>query len=352
MNAATKPRSMQKNQDPCASARRVPAAHQGGPDQARALREGLAAFALAAARGELDLLLPSPAGALVAGGRGHFHLGAELFLQLAGRTDFEFPNARLALAAGQAMVVPAQVLHDERVQGEGPAPEQAFRNIVVYADAVAVSCHLAHEAWPGLPDILHLEARHHAQSAPIQSWLAEAARLGGPTAGATRSGWPMVQARALVGAAIAGVLRVLDEPDPADPARTAEPALLSRVRMLIQNQLGEHTLSVRQLAGQCGCTADHLSHLVRRHTGEHLAALISRLRMERAARLLADSTLSGKEIAWACGFAGPSYFIRTFRSHFGMTPQAWRAAAGTDSASHGLLSYTTQRPMPTPRTAP
>jgi AraC-like DNA-binding protein len=29
-------------------------------------------------------------------------------------------------------------------------------------------------------------------------------------------------------------------------------------------------------------------------------------------------------VAWACGFAAPSYFIRTFREHHGMTPKAWR----------------------------
>ncbi|MFM2057501.1 MAG: hypothetical protein RLY71_1886 [Pseudomonadota bacterium] len=323
---------MQKILDPCALARQTPTSHQAGPAQARRLRDELTRFARLATRGELPLRLASPAGALVAGGRGHFHLGAELFLQIAGHTDFTFPNGQLHLTAGQALLVPPKVLHDERVgpdapdAPDGPAPQQAFGNIVVYAEAGRLTCHLAHEARPGLPGILHLEGRHHAQVGHIQDWLAEAARLG-PEPGVD-SVWAAAQAGALVCAALAGVLRALDEPAGPHGAQPAEPALLARARLLIQNQLGDHTLGVRGLAEQCGCSADHLSSLFSRHAGEHLAGHITRLRMARAARLLAESTLSGKEIAWACGYAGPSYFIRTFREHHGCTPQAWRAAAG------------------------
>ena len=64
--------------------------------------------------------------------------------------------------------------------------------------------------------------------------------------------------------------------------------------------------------------------MFRQTTGEHLIAFVNRQRIERAARLLAESEMAGKEIARACGFATQSYFIRTFRAHFGVTPKAWR----------------------------
>jgi len=91
-------------------------------------------------------------------------------------------------------------------------------------------------------------------------------------------------------------------------------------------QLGDRTLTVRQLAAQTGYTADYLSNLFSITTGEHLSAFINRLRVERAAHLLRESTLASKEIAWACGFSSPSYFIRAFRAHFGQAPKAWRLA--------------------------
>lgn len=128
------------------------------------------------------------------------------------------------------------------------------------------------------------------------------------------------QARALVAAACVGVLRVLDS---TEPDARPEPPLVARTRVWVENQLGDPALGVRGLAELAGCTSDHLSRLFRSATGEHLAAHIVRKRMERAATLLVDSTMAGKEVAWACGFASQSYFIRTFKEHFGITPKAW-----------------------------
>ncbi len=296
------------------------------PELAREMRAQLAAFLRRSAAGDLALRLPVAPRELASRADGHFHLAPELFLQGAGWTDFRFPDATLRLDAGEALVLPPRLPHAERVGGgEG---DTAFRNIVVYADGPTLSCHLAHEVAPGRPGIRHLEARQHAQAARIHDWLADAARLGpaareGTDASAPDAAWAAAQAHALLCAATAGVLRALDD---ADALERPEPALVARVRVMVENQLGDQELSVRGLAEQSGCTADYLSHVFSQATGEHLVGFVNRQRMERAVRLLRDTGLAVKEIAWACGFAAPSYFIRTFRAHHGMTPKAWRAA--------------------------
>ncbi|MEX8521044.1 MAG: helix-turn-helix domain-containing protein [Leptothrix sp. (in: b-proteobacteria)] len=282
-------------------------------EQAQTLRLQLHDFADGLARGERRLHHPAPAG--VARGEGHFHLAPELFLQLSGWTRFKLPQGEHTVGPGEALLMPARLLHHETV---GPdADGTPFRNLVIYADGRVLTCHLAHEHAPGQPGILYLEALPHPQAERILSWLGDAAT---PTAEPANPA--TLQARALVLAAITGVQRALD--DRATTLGPAEPALIARLRVLVQNQLGDHTLSVRRLAEQSGCSADYLSHLFRQATGEHLVANINRQRMERAARLLRETTLAGKEVAWACGFAAPSYFIRTFRAHHGMTPKAWR----------------------------
>jgi AraC-like DNA-binding protein len=285
-------------------------------EHAQALRRHLCELAGRAAGGGLEVVLPAPPGEGVARGEGHFHLTAELFLQVSGWTRFRFPHGEQWLQAGQALLVPPRLLHAESV-GAGAAGE-AFGNLVVRSDGPTLTCHLAHETAPGRPGILHLEASRHAQAARVHDWLRDAA-----ASGDAASPWAAAQLRALVAAAAAGVLRALDE---ADPAEAPEPALVARVRVLVQNQLGDQDLSVRRLAAQSGCSADYLSHVFARSTGEHLAAHIVRQRLERAARLLADSGMAGKEVAWACGFATQSYFSRSFRMHFGVTPKAWRGA--------------------------
>jgi AraC-like DNA-binding protein len=105
------------------------------------------------------------------------------------------------------------------------------------------------------------------------------------------------------------------------------------LRVLVQNQMGDPQLGVRSLAAQAGCTADHLSHVFRRSTGVQLVAYINGQRMARAAQLLRDTSMSGKQVAWACGFASHSYFSAEFRRHHGCTPRAWRAGAAVDAAA-------------------
>jgi transcriptional regulator GlxA family with amidase domain len=51
------------------------------------------------------------------------------------------------------------------------------------------------------------------------------------------------------------------------------------------------------------------------------------LRLFRARQLLDSTDLRILEIAIACGFESPSHFSKTFREHFGESPNSIRAAA-------------------------
>ena len=284
------------------------------------------------AEGRARIRHPDGVAGLAPRGSGHFHLASELFIQLSGWTVFQFPQAELQLEAAEILLIPPRLLHSERV---GPEHDgRGFENLVVYAEDGAFRCHLAREVVTGVPGISYLEVGRHAQALRIQEWLAgasvainERTRALPASPGQTltpesrREAWAELQSRALIMAALSGMLCALDDQQDDTPN---EPLPVSRVRVIVQNELGDPALSVSRLAAQTGYTADYLSNLFSVATGEHLSAYINRLRVERAARLLRESTLAGKEIAWACGFASPSYFIRAFRAHWGQTPKAWR----------------------------
>lgn len=252
---------------------------------------------------------------------------------MSGWSVFQFPHNELRLEAGEILLVPPRLLHCERV-GSGDDGRH-FENMVVYAEDGAFRCHLAREVSPGVPGFQYVDMGRHTQASHIQEWLSGAAKAGDENVLAkpdspghvlmpeARRAWADVQSSALVTAALAGVLRALDD---LKNGTSPEPMPVSRVRVMVQNQLGDATLTVRRLATQTGYTADYLSNLFSVATGEHLSAYINRLRVERAAHLLRESVLAVKEIAWACGFSSPSYFIRAFRAHFGHTPKAWRQA--------------------------
>ena len=302
---------------------------------AQSMREQLTTFLGRLEVGEWPLLPLSTPKPWVSRGAGHFHLASELFIQLAGWTEFEFPHTRLRLNAGEAILLPPRLLHQEMIGASDNG--EPFCNLVVYAEGGGLRCHLASEAEPGVPGMEHLELRYHTRAHQIHDWLIAASDLGGASvpiadAPAAETALGLRQARGLLAAATAGVLEVLDAPDPDSRAAT-EPSLVSRVRVFVQNQLGDHQLSVRRLAEQASCTPDYLSNVFSVATGEHLTAFINRQRIERAARLLRESTLTSKEIAWACGFTTQTYFIRTFRARMGVTPKTWKSASTTPDAT-------------------
>ena len=281
------------------------------------MREALGAFIERAARGILSVQPVPPFAAGVGRGAGHFHLGAELFLQVHGQTEFRFPHAKQQLQAGQALVMPPKLLHDERVcDGDN----ERFSNIVIYADQRVVTCHLAFEVASAKPGILYLEQCRHVEASRIQGWLADAAL---PPAQDSPATWAYQQ-RALVLTVLTAVRRLLDTPANADER---EPPLLAKLRVVVQNRLGDPELTVVSLANDLGCSPDYLSHLYSRHTGEHLRSFIQGQRLARATRLLSEGDAAIKEIAWCCGFGSASYFIRRFREAFGMTPDSFRRSS-------------------------
>lgn len=64
---------------------------------------------------------------------------------------------------------------------------------------------------------------------------------------------------------------------------------------------------------------------------EHLA----RVRMERAADLLASRRLTVRQVAAAVGYRQPAQFAKAFRRHRGLAPSAFRGAPA--AASRGPL---------------
>ena len=291
------------------------------------------------AQGQMVLVRAAAQTGWQSGSQGHYHSAPELFLQCSGWTAFQLPRGSVRLGAGQALLLPPHLQHAEVVGGDASGP---FCNLVFYAEGAGFSAHLAHEVRPGVPAIRHLESRSTTEAGQLCAWLKSAAQTitsAGPVAPVATAVLATPQdatcdaafdalddwrARGLLVATLSHALQILQS-SVTEPQQL--PPIVARVRVLVKNQLGDADLSVRGLAQQSGCTADYLSALFHRTTGEHLSVHITRLRNERAIQLLAHSELSIKEIAWACGYNASGYFIQQFRRGYGVTPRAWRARA-------------------------
>ena len=83
--------------------------------------------------------------------------------------------------------------------------------------------------------------------------------------------------------------------------------------------------STAALAGIANFSPFHFMRVYRALAGESLGATVQRLRLTRAAHLLASSSAPISEIAGRVGFETPQSFARAFRQHFGLAPSEARA---------------------------
>src|SRR6187399_1875835 len=83
--------------------------------------------------------------------------------------------------------------------------------------------------------------------------------------------------------------------------------------------------STATLAAVANFSPFHFMRVYRALAGESLGATVQRLRLARAAHLLAESAAPVSEIAGRAGFETPQAFARAFRQHFGVAPSEARA---------------------------
>jgi AraC-like DNA-binding protein len=91
--------------------------------------------------------------------------------------------------------------------------------------------------------------------------------------------------------------------------------------------------SLRELAGVCGVSAEHLCRVFRRFGSESPYRRLQRARMAAAAARLRDrgrGAVLVKEVAAEMGFADPYHFSRAFKRVMGVSPESFRDGGGDE----------------------
>jgi AraC-like DNA-binding protein len=91
----------------------------------------------------------------------------------------------------------------------------------------------------------------------------------------------------------------------------------------------EHNLQggIPRLRELAGVSQAHLSRSLKASCGQTPTEFVNRLRVERAAILLATTTDEIGEIAAACRFTAPSYFYRRFGARYHLSRRTYRLRA-------------------------
>jgi two-component system response regulator YesN len=86
----------------------------------------------------------------------------------------------------------------------------------------------------------------------------------------------------------------------------------------------EKELTLDSVARKIAISPYYLSKLFKDEIGENFIEYLTRLRIERAKKLLEENQLSIKEICMSVGYSDPNYFSRIFKKVEGVTPTEYR----------------------------
>lgn len=83
-------------------------------------------------------------------------------------------------------------------------------------------------------------------------------------------------------------------------------------------------ISVEQAAEKCGLSKSHFMKIFKNVTGNSFLDYVKRCRLENAYYLLTETVKNVSEIGEESGFSNFSYFIRSFKETYGMSPLQFR----------------------------
>ena len=118
---------------------------------------------------------------------------------------------------------------------------------------------------------------------------------------------------------------------PGLPESTVQPGLGSHAQKIVEamldyvHQHGHRPISLDELASAMKMNASYLSALFSQTTGVTFHHFLEEVRLSKARELLRDPRNRVREVACAAGYASPDTFRHAFKSHEGLSPDAWRA---------------------------
>lgn len=119
----------------------------------------------------------------------------------------------------------------------------------------------------------------------------------------------------------------------------AQMATMKALSAYLQDTLGE-SISLEDAAAFTGYSTSYFTKFFKNYTGVSFVTYRNLLRLEKAKVLLAEGEQTGLAIAESLGFENYSYFIRTFKRTYEITPKQYQLfATGRKMALYSSETY-------------
>lgn len=100
-------------------------------------------------------------------------------------------------------------------------------------------------------------------------------------------------------------------------------ALLEKIKECIDRNLTNSDYSVAELSSDVCMSRMNLYRKLLSITGQTPSDFIKTIRLKKAACMLLEKSTTIVDVAYAVGYSTPSYFTRSFKNEFGMTPRQY-----------------------------
>lgn len=100
--------------------------------------------------------------------------------------------------------------------------------------------------------------------------------------------------------------------------------LLDAMNKWLENHISDSMLSVDDMAEAMGYRRSVFFKKVKALTGQTPAEYIKNLRMNRAAEMLREETITVAEVCYKVGISDPHYFTKVFKQQFGISPKKYQ----------------------------
>jgi AraC-like DNA-binding protein/mannose-6-phosphate isomerase-like protein (cupin superfamily) len=227
----------------------------------------------------------------------HRHQHTEWHFAVAGRCGFDLGPEQVEFAAGDLLIVPAQLPHRMCVRRSG----EWIVQVVLATQAESDADQALLTAFAAKGPKLGVGNHRHAFFAGLSSDLAARDPFRRRGAG--------LRFTALLCDLVSG-------------ADSGSSPVVERALTLMRTRLTGR-LSLSELATAAGCGRSLLARRFRAEVGEPPLAHFLGMRLDLGADLLRQGGKAVHQVAAACGFDDPYHFSRCFRRRFGRPPSAW-----------------------------
>lgn len=96
-----------------------------------------------------------------------------------------------------------------------------------------------------------------------------------------------------------------------------------KAQKYVQIHLGDK-ISLSEVADHLHLNPSYFSRMYKKETGEGFVEYVTKMKMAKAVELLDHSVKSVEQIAFELGFESKSYFLKTFKKFYGLSPKSYR----------------------------